>query len=91
MRNVLYRPLAGGSLCRAQILSTRPDGTVDIDVDAGCKDRVHLSRIKLCAAATEPGTCALEGKPDGEEAADRNNRVRARRKPDALRAKRPHS
>lgn len=68
----LYRSLAG-HLCRAKIIGARPDGTVDIDVDAGCKDRVHLSRIRLCAAATEPGTCALEGSEGLNGSADQSN------------------
>jgi hypothetical protein len=55
---VRYRSLAG-QLCDATVTGVRADGSVDIDVDAGSKEPVHLTRIPVSdKIPLDRGSCA---------------------------------
>ncbi len=50
-----------GQLCDAVVTGVRHDGTVDLDVDALCKDPVHLTKIRAVAGfPLDCGTCVCE-------------------------------
>lgn len=55
---VLYRAMAGGWYL-AKVLRARPDGRLDLDVDAGGERALFLSRIECRRSEAEcgPGEC----------------------------------
>lgn len=63
---MIYLSLAGHRH-NAKVCGTRPDGRLDLAVDAGYGEPVELSRIeRVPADRLRPGTCA-EGSHDGGE------------------------
>ncbi len=59
---LFYRCLAGFRYA-AEVRGVRPDGRVDLAVDAGANDPVELTRIEVSEKLL-PGTCAR--RDDGE-------------------------
>ena len=58
--SVRYRSLAG-QLCDATVTGVRADGSVDIDVDAGSKEPVHLTKVPVSDELPfDRGACSLK-------------------------------
>ena len=65
--HVRYKALAG-DVCDAVVVGVRLNNTVDLDVNTGSKDPLHLTGVPVVdAAALERGTCACIGGGDGTD------------------------
>ena len=57
----IYRSLAGHD--HDAEITRIADGRADVAVDAGCRERVELTRIEV-VPVLRPGTCILVGESD---------------------------